>query len=135
MMKLVIAAAVAGALVAAPAGWFARGLVADFIEMPAVIERLDQQCELVTERAAADAVAAEQLRQFKISERVTQRFIDQSRMAADDARARQDVLEMEIEHYAQRVISRGGGICALDADALELIGVRPPAEPDHRSGR
>ena len=118
-------AALSAAAIALPAGWFARSLVADHIQIPAVIEQQADLCAAATEAAAAAAVAGEQLRQFKIGERSSQRFIETSQAAADDARAKQDVLEMEIEHYAQRVRTRGGNVCALDADALELVGLHP----------
>lgn len=136
MMRLDLAMAGAGALVAGLAlGWGARGVVADHFQVPALVEQLDQQCALVTERASAEAIVAEQLRQFQIAERVTQSFITKSQAAADDAKARQDVLEMEIEHYVQRAHSQGGDVCALDADALELLGLREAAGTDQPGGR
>lgn len=128
-----IVAALAGSLVAGSAAWFGRGLVADHIQIPAIIEQQDRLCEAATEKAASDAVAAEQLRQFKISERVTQRFIDESQAAADDAQALRDALELEIDVYEQRLDAAGEGVCALDAAALDLIGVQP--QPDRPGGR
>lgn len=128
-----IVAALTGALVAGSAGWFGRGLVVDHIEIPRIIEEQDRLCEAATEKAAADAVAAEQLRQFRISERVTQRFIDESQAAADDAQALRDALELEIDAYEQRLDAAGEGFCALDAAALDLIGVQP--QPDRPGGR
>ena len=125
--------AVAG--LAGAAGWLARGVVVDRIEIPRIIEQQAELCATTTEKVAADAVAAEQLRQFKIAERVTQRFYEQSRAAADDAQAQRDLLELEIEHYAQRVREGGSDVCALDDAALELIGVRKAAEPDRPGGR
>lgn len=112
------------------AGWLARGIVVDRIEIPRVIEQQSDLCIAATEKAAADAVAAEQLRQFRIGEQSTQRFYEQSQAAAYDAQAQRDLLEMEIEHYAQRVREGGSSVCALDADALDLIGVRQAAEQD-----
>lgn len=131
-----IAAAIGAALVAGSGGWFARGLVADHVQIPAIIEQQDQLCEAATEKAAAVAVAAEQLRQFRIGERATQTYIEQAQLAADDAAARIDVLEMEIKTYEKHVDADGGGVCALDAAALDLLGLQPqPAEPDRRGGR
>ncbi|WP_297105108.1 hypothetical protein [uncultured Devosia sp.] len=128
-----VAAALAGSLVAGSAAWFGRGLVADHIQIPAIIEEQDRLCEAATEKAAADAVAAEQLRQFKIAERVTQRFIDESQTAADDAQALRDALELEIDAYEQRLDAAGESVCALDAAALDLIGVH--TQPDRPGGR
>ena len=130
---LVVAAVVAG-FVAGSAGWLGRGLVADHIQIPAVIAEQGRLCQAATEKAAADAIAAEQLRQFRIGERATQRFYEESQAAADDARARQDVLEMEIKVYEQRLNMAEGGVCAIDADALDLIGVRPD-QSDRPGGR
>ena len=124
-VMVILAATVSGALVGGTAGWFARGVVTDRIEIPRIIEQQDRLCEAATEKAAADAVAAEQLRQFQISERVTQRFIDQSLAAEDDAQALRDALEMEIEAYEQRLDAAEHGVCALDDAALDLIGVQP----------
>lgn len=131
-----IAAALGAGLLAGTAGWFARGLVADHMQIPAVVEQQDRLCEAATEKAAADAVAAEQLRQFRIGERATQSYIEQAQLAADDAQARIDVLEMEIKDYEKHVDAGDGGMCALDAAALDLLGLQPePAEPDRRGGR
>lgn len=127
-----ILAALALAGVAGTAGWLARGLVADNIEIPRVIEQQAEICEQVTERHAAEAVAAEQLRQFKIGEAAWDRFDQQSRAAADDAQAKLDVLELELERYAQRARDTGR-VCALDDAALELIGVH--TKPPGTSGR
>lgn len=129
-----VAAALAAGLVAGGVGWFGRGLVVDHIEIPRIIEQQDRFCETATEKAAADAVAAEQLRQFKISERVTQRFIDESQAAADDAQALRDALELEIDDYEQRLDAAGGSVCALDDAALDLIGVHRQ-QPDRPGGR
>lgn len=126
-----------GAAIAMPAlgaGWLARGIVVDRIEIPRVIEQQAELCAAATESVAAAAIAAEQLRQFKLAERATQRFYEQSRAAADDAQAQRDLLELEIEHYAQRVREGGSNVCALDAAALELIGVREAAKPDRPGG-
>ena len=128
-----VAAAISGALVAGSVGWFGRGLVVDHIEIPRVIEQQAEICEQVTERHAAEAVAAEQLRQFKIGETVWSRFNHQSQAAADDAQAKLDLLELELEIYAQRVRD-DGRVCALDDAALELIGVRKAAEPARPGG-
>ena len=94
-----IAAAASASLVAAPAGWFAYDLFAK----PGVIREERVRCEAVTRTAAAEAVAAEQLRQFKAGELATEQFIIESQAAADDAQAQRDLLEMEIKDYAQRV--------------------------------
>jgi hypothetical protein len=132
---VLVAGALAAVLSGAAGGWLARGVVVDTVEIPRVIEQQDRLCEAATEKAAADAVAGEQLRQFKISERVTQRFIDESRVAADDAQAQRDVLEMEIEAYEQRLnAASDDGICALDDAALDLIGVRRQ-QPDRPGSR
>ena len=129
---IVAALALAGA--AGSAGWLARGLVTDHIEIPRVIDQQAEICQQVTERHAADAVAAEQLRQFKIGEAAWDRFHQQSQAAADDAQAKLDVLELEFESYAQRARDTGR-ICALDDADLELIGVRKAAEPAGAGGR
>ena len=129
-----MAAALSGALVGGGVGWFGRGLVVDHIEIPRIIEQQDRLCEAATEKVAADAIAAEQLRQFRIAERVTQQFIDESQAAADDAQAKQDVLELEIADYEQRLDAADGGVCALDDAALDLIGVHRQ-QPDRPGGR
>lgn len=130
-----IGAALGAGLVAGTAGWFARGLVADHMQIPAIVEQQDRLCEAATEKAAADAVGAEQLRQFRIGERATQAYIEQARLAADDAEARIDVLEMEIKAYEDRLNAEGDGFCALDAAALDLLGLhKTGAEPDRGRG-
>ncbi|MCR6672217.1 hypothetical protein [Devosia ginsengisoli] len=129
-----VLAALAVAGVAGTAGWLARGLVVDRIEIPRVIEQQAEICEQVAERHAAEAVTAEQLRQFKIGEAAWDRFNQQSQAAADDAQAKQDVLELELERYAQRARD-AGRVCALDDADLELIGVRQAAEPAGPGGR
>ena len=129
-----MAAALSGALVGGGVGWFGRGLVVDHIEIPRIIEQQDRLCESAIEKVAADAIAAEQLRQFRIAERVTQQFIDESQAAADDAQAKQDVLELEIADYEQRLDAADGGVCALDDAALDLIGVHRQ-QPDRPGGR
>ncbi|HTN63923.1 MAG TPA: hypothetical protein VL147_20605 [Devosia sp.] len=127
-----VLAALALASVAGTAGWLTRGVVVDRIEIPRVIEQQAEICQQVTERHAAEAVAAEQLRQFKIGEVAWSRFDQQSRAAADDAQAKLDVLELELERYAQRARD-AGRVCALDDAALELIGVH--AKPAGTGGR
>lgn len=127
-------AAIAIGLAAGSAGWLARGLVADNIEIPRAIEQQGEICQQVTERHAAEAVAAEQLRQFRIGEAAFDRFTTQSQAAADDAQAKQDLLELELERYAQRARD-AGRVCALDDADLNLIGVRPAAQPDRPGGR
>jgi hypothetical protein len=122
-----IAAALSASLVAGTAGWIGRGLVVDHIEIPRVITQQVELCTAVTEKAAADAISAEQLRQFRGGELATEQFIRQSRAADDDRQAEHDLLELEIENYAQRV-REGGRVCALDADDLDLLGLH--AEPD-----
>ena len=131
---LAIAGAAIGGLAAASLGWLARGVVVDRIEIPRVIEQQAAICEQVTQRHAAEAVAAEQLRQFKIGEATWERFDRESRAAADDAQAQLDVLEMELERYAQRARDTGR-VCALDDADLDLIGVRKTAEPAGPGGR
>jgi len=130
---LFIVGAVAGGLTAAGLGWFGRGLVVDNIEIPRVIEQQGEICELVTERNSAEAVAAEQLRQFKIGEAAWQRFDRESQAAKDDAQAKLDLMELELERYAQRA-QESGRVCALDDADLELLGVRQAAEPVGNSG-
>lgn len=127
-----VLAALALASMAGTAGWLTRGVVVDRIEIPRVIEQQAEICQQVTERHAAEAVAAEQLRQFKIGEVAWSRFDQQSRAAADDAQAKLDVLELELERYAQRARD-AGRVCALDDAALELIGVH--AKPSGTGGR
>lgn len=127
-------AALAVAGVAGFGGWLTRGLVVDHIEIPRVIEQQAEICQQVTERHAAEAVAAEQLRQFKIGEAAWDRFNAQSQAAEDDAQAKLDLLEMELERYAQRARD-AGRVCALDDAALELLGVRQAAEPSDPGGR
>lgn len=129
-----IIAGLAVAAIAGSAGWLARGMIVDRIEIPRVIEQQAETCRQVTERHAADALAAEQLRQFKIGEAAWSRFDQASQAAADDARAKLDVLELELERYAQRARDTGR-VCALDDADLELIGVRQAAEPDSPGGR
>ncbi|WDQ98204.1 hypothetical protein PSC71_13295 [Devosia sp. J2-20] len=123
---MAIGAALA-ALVGGGAGWMARGLVVDHIETPRVIEQQVEICTLTTEAVAAKATRDEQLRQFQIAERATQTFIEQSQLAADDAQAARDLLEMEIKENEQRRRGQAGEgrlDCGLDAADLELLGVR-----------
>lgn len=132
-IALIVAALSAG-LVAGSAGWFGRGLVVDHIEIPRVIEQQAEICEQVTERHAAQAVATEQLRRFKIGEAAWDRFNQESQAAADDAQAKLDLMELELKRYAQHARDTGR-VCALDNAALELIGVRKAAEPPGPGGR
>lgn len=125
-----VAGAMAGAAITALLAWVA----VEHIAIPRVIAQQEERCQLASESLAAAAVAKEQLRQFHAAERVTQRFIEQSQAAADDAKARQDLLELEIGIYAE-AMRDGGGVCALDAAALELGGVRPPPGQDRPGGR
>lgn len=129
-----ILAGLAVAGVAGSAGWLARGVVVDWIEIPRVIEQQAEICEQVTERHAAEAVTAEQLRQFKIGEAAWDRFSNNSQAAADDAQAKMDVLELELERYAQHARDTER-VCALDDAALELIGVRETTKPAGSGGR
>ena len=126
----VAAGAVCGAIVALLLSW----AVVSWIVVPNVIAHQVELCTAATEKAAADAIAAEQLRQFRAGELATEQFIKESQVAADDAQAQRDLLEMETKDYAKRMDDRGAGVCALDAAALELIGVRP-AEPDRTGSR
>lgn len=118
------------ALAGTGAGWTARGLVVDHIEIPRVIEQQVEICTQTTEAVAAKATRDEQLRQFRIGEGATQTFIEQSKVAADDAQAERDLLEMEIEQYEQREPKGGVDtadrkiICGLDAGDLDLLGLR-----------
>jgi hypothetical protein len=125
LSSIVAGLVVAG--LAGAAGWLTRGVVVDRIEIPRVIKQQAEICEQVTERRAAEAVAAEQLRQFKIGEAASDRFEQESRAAADDAQAKQDMLELELERYAQHARDTGR-ICALDDADLQLIGVREAAQ-------
>lgn len=134
MRTLLIVGAVAAALTGSTIGWWARGAVTEHIEIPRIIEQQAELCSAATEKAAAEAIAAEQLRQFRIGERATQQFYEQSKTAAEDAQALRDVLEMEIEAYAQRV-RENGGFCVLDDDALDLLGVRLDNQPHRGGGR
>lgn len=126
----VAAGAVCGAIVALLLSW----ATVSWIVVPNVIAHQVELCTAATEKAAADAIAAEQLRQFRAGELATEQFIREGLAAADDAQAKRDLLEMEIKDYAKRMDDRGAGVCALDAAALELIGVRP-AEPDRTGSR
>lgn len=114
-----------GVFVGATAGWLARGAVADLFQIPQVISHQEQLCTERVERVAAEAVAAEQLRQFRIAERATQWFYAESKEAADDATALRTVLEMEIQNYEQQLDITAGTYCVLDAAALQLLGVQP----------
>lgn len=125
------AGAVFGALVTAILAWGA----VDLVVIPRVVEHQVELCTEVTEKVAANAVAAEQLRQFRIGERAAEQFFQDSEEAADDAQAERELFELQIEHYAQRVRTRDletgddrESVCALDADALELGGVRQATE-------
>lgn len=131
---LSIAAALAATVISVPAGWFAYDLIAK----PGVIREERLRCEGEVRTAAAEAVAAEQLRRFRAGEMATEQFIKDSQAAADDAQATRDLLELEIERYAQRVREGSGAdpdkvVCGLDADDLDLLGVQPqPAGPGGR---
>lgn len=134
MKALLIVGAATAALTGVTVGWLARGAIADHVEIPRIIEQQAEHCAATTERAAAEAVAVEQLRQFRIGERATQQFYEQSKAAAEDAQALRDVLEMEIEAYAKHA-RENGSVCALDTDALDLLGVRVDNQPDKSGGR
>ena len=124
----IIFGALSAVVVAAPAGWFAY----DIIAKPGIIREQQTICEATVRTAAAEAVAAEQLRRFRAGEAATEQFIKDSQAAADDAQAEHDLLELEIERYAQRV-QDNGRVCALDADDLGLLGLHP--EPGGTGGR
>jgi hypothetical protein len=122
-----VAVLILGAAPAAVGGWLARGVVVDRIEIPRVVTQQVELCTSRTEATAAAARAEEQLRRFRAGELATEQFIRESQSAEDDRQARIDVLEMEIEHYAQRLAGRGEGeraACGLTADDLDFIGVQ-----------
>lgn len=136
LSALSIAAALGATVIAAPAGWFAYDLIAK----PGVIREERLRCEGEVRTAAAEAVAAEQLRRFRAGEMATEQFIKDSQAAADDAQATHDMLELEIERYVQRINQQGDGDdasgkieCGLDAYDLDLLGVRP--QPAGAGGR
>lgn len=122
-----------GAAPGAVAGWMARGIVVDHIEIPRVITHQVELCTARVEKAAADAVAAEQLRRFKAGELATEQFIREAQAATDDRAAERDVLEMEIERYVQRMADRDGGApdngCSITVDDLDLLGMHVDTEP------
>lgn len=129
-----IAAALVVAAIAGTGGWLARGLVVDTIEIPRVITQQAEICAAETSAVAARATREEQMRQFKIADRAAAQFDQRSKAAADDRQAEREVLEMEIEHYAQRV-RETGRVCALDADDLALLGLRQQPDSPAPGGR
>lgn len=129
-----IAAALVVAAMAGTGGWMARGMVVDTIEIPRVITQQAEMCAAETATVAARATRDEQLRQFKIADRAAEQFDQRSQAAADDRQAEREVLEMEIEHYAQRV-RESGRVCALDADDLALLGLRRKPDSPAPGGR
>ena len=116
-----VVVALSSASVAAPAGWFAYDLLAK----PGVIREQQVICRGEVEAGAAKATRDEQLRQFRAGEFAAEQFIHRGQEAADDAQAKTDLLELEIEHYAQRV-AETRAVCSLDIDDLRLLGVPQP---------
>lgn len=105
----------------------------DWIDNPGIVRQQQAICQSEVEAAAAKATRDEQLRQFKLGEAATEQFIKESQTAADDQRAKTDVLELEIEQYEQR-LSAAGRKCNLDTLDLDLLGVRnePGSDPAGR---
>ena len=118
-----IAAALSAAIVAGGGGWVVRGLVAEHIEIPRVISHQVEICTAKTATVAAQSARDEFLRQVGIGEVATKQFNKQSQLAADDLQAQLDLRELEIADY-ERQAEAGGGVCALDSDDLDFLGVR-----------
>lgn len=129
---VMIAVAALAAVPASYVGWVTRGFVFEWIEKPALVHQQQELCTAEVEKAAAEARAAEQLRQFRAAELATEQFIRQSESAADDRQAEMDVLQLEVERYAQ-LLSDRGRVCPLDRDDLTFLGVQP-VEPGPPGG-
>jgi len=120
-----IAAAVAGSSLTATAWW----AYDTYVDDPRVAELERERLTREFEAAAAAAMAAEQLRQFKIGERAYQQFYLEQR--EDDAwsAAARNLFGMELADYERR-LAEAGGACSLsqlDIDYLDGRLVQPGA--------
>lgn len=121
---------VAAILVAAPSAWFARGLVFDHIERPA-IERAatDKANDAATIRvmdAAKRAEDAERTRQQRAGAealRIYREALASSQRAAEEVQTR---LEEEIASYETKLASEGRSCVFTDADIDWLYGRGAP---------
>lgn len=88
-----------------------------FIENPG----LERKAVAMAIAAAAEATAAEQLRQFEIGERAANQFILKSREDAAWQAAREEVTRREIEDY-EKQLAAAERSCALDQRDLDFLG-------------
>lgn len=103
----------------------------DWIDNPSIVREQRAICVAEVEAAAAKATRDEQLRQFRAGEAATEQFIQESQLAAEDAAARENLLEMEIKAYEQR-LAKSGRQCALDSDDLDFLGLQLDPPPTGR---
>lgn len=110
-----------GAMPAVTAGWFARGVIFERIERPALIRTQEQICTAEVQAAAAQARAEEQLRQFRAGEQATESFIRQSQRVEAARAADQALLQQEVDRYAVELAKRDR-LCGLTSEDLIFLG-------------
>ncbi|KFL31748.1 hypothetical protein JP75_06720 [Devosia riboflavina] len=129
-MAAIIGSAVLAALVAAPSGWFARGVVFDRIERPQIEQAATQKAnDAATIRvmdAAKRAQDAERERQQRVgaeAARIYREALTNSRRAAEEERSR---LEQENADYAAQLALEGRSCVFTGPDLEWLHGLGPP---------
>lgn len=92
------------------------------IHDPAVRRETKALLTVEVQRASDAATAAEQLRQFRIGEAATQKYIEQK--AADDAaqQAQVDEMQKEIVDYERDKAAAGDTTCRLTQRDLDFLG-------------
>ncbi|CDP50953.1 hypothetical protein [Devosia sp. DBB001] len=119
--SLILLAAGVSFAAGSAAGWWGRSATFAWFDRPSIIREQEALCASRTEAAAAAAMAAEQLRQFRAGERAATEFDLKQQQMADDWAAQRTVLEREIADYEQR-LDESGRVCALDVDDLRFLG-------------
>lgn len=102
------------------AGWWAHGFIFDTFTRPAIVREQEAICLERVTAAAEKAKLAEQLRQFRIGERVTNDFLAKEREDAAWAAARVQVIQQEIDNYESQLATDHA--CALDQRDLDFLG-------------
>lgn len=108
----------------------------EWVDNPHVRELLTVELTAQFEVAAANALAAEQLRQFEIGERATNQFILEQREDAAWRAAREELHQQEIADYEQE-LAAAGRKCALtdrDIDFIDGLLTQPNGPTARRRG-
>lgn len=120
------------AIVAAPAGWFARTAVYECCEKPGLIRAEQEKAAAIADAAAARATQAERDRQFQIGEEAWRAA---ERQRGDDEafhEAQLRLLRERIREYAQRCTEGSCGRALSELDVQFLDGV--PGQQDGPAG-